>query len=519
MLKKKEVLFQLIKSLTKEEKRHFKLYVNKYTGSRENNYITLFNAIDKQESYDEDAIKKQFKDRLFIKQLTVTKHYLQKQIIKSLQNLHFDDTVNLSMLTLHHQVAILFKKGHFEICRELVKKGIEVCTANDLYLEWIGFLKWELNLINIINIEEYKKSLNRYLEKTSQLLTWYEITTQGNHLTNQLQIYSLDTPTFGSNSTHYNNLIKKIEILISTTDITALPLKIRFNLLFPLAQSYLYTSDYHNAYKIYLRLYGELINEYRTKNLHDQFISSLLGLIYTGGAIGRSDMVLIAVEKLKMVPEINPHIAFRKKESLVFYPLINCAISGDFYNGLTAIEIMNTFLDNATKKVNSVQYIYAYYYSAYIFMGNDNRVQALKYLRKIDAFQNKELLPNLRLAIKIMEIVIFFDQLKYDLVESRIKSLQRYLQKDENVKPFLKKFVSYFQKLVVQDPDSIVIQDLYKRYLRELQDLELKEQIVLLIHFDLISWLQSKTEGCTFGEKLKVNSQRLFIESQFAQEK
>jgi hypothetical protein len=515
MLKKKELLFQLIKSLTKEEKRNFKLYVSKYNGSKENNYIMLFNAIDKQESYDEDAIKKQYKDRLFIKQLTVTKHYLQKQIVKSLQNLHPDESVSSSVLTMHHQVVILFKKGHYEICRELVKKGIEVCSANDLYLEWIGFLKWELKLINITNIEEYKKSLNSYLGKTSQLLAWYEITTQGNHLTNQLQLYSLDTPTFGSHSLQYENLIKKIEILISTTDITTLPLHIRFNLLFPLAQSYLYISEYHKAFKIYLCLYEELKDTYHTKSLHDQYISSLLGLIYTGGAIGRSDMVLSAAEKLNMVPEVNLHIAFRKKESLTFYPLINCAIIGDYYNGQTAIANMVSFLEGTIEKLNSVQYIYAYYYIAYIYMGSGNHAQALKYLRKIDVIQNKELLPNLRLAVKIMEVVIFFDQLKYDLVESRIKSLQRYLQKEENVKPYLKKFVVYFQKFVAQDPDSIMIQDLYKRFLNELMELESKEQIVLLIHFDMISWLQSKIEGYTFGEKLKLNSQRLFNDNQF----
>lgn len=518
MLKKKELLFQLVKSLTKEEKRHFKLFVNKYSGSKENNYVMLFNAIDKQEIYDEDAIKNQFKDHLFVKQLTVTKHYLQKQIIKSLQNLHYDDTVDLSMLALHHQVSVLFKKGHYEICRELVKKGIEVCAANDLFLEWIGFLKWELNLINIINIDEYKKSLSRYLEKTSQLLAWYEITTQGNHLTNQLQIYSLDTPTFGSHSQQYQNFIKKIETLISVTDISTLPFKIKFNLLFPLAQSYLYISEYTQAFNIYLQLYEELKKEYHTKDLHDQFISSLLGLIYTGGAIAKSDIVFTAIEDLKMVPEINTHITFRKMESLAFYPLINCALNGDFYNGLTAIEIIESFLESTGEKLTRVQHIYAYYYSAYIFIGNGNNVQALKYLRKIDAYQNKELLPNLRLAVKIMEIVIFFEQQKFDLVESRIRSLQRHLQKEENVKPYLKKFVIYFQKMIVQDPDSNMIQDLYQRFLKELLDLPVKEQIVLFIHFDLISWLQSKTERYTFGEKLKVNSQRLFIEYQINHE-
>jgi len=510
MAKKKELLFQLIKSLTKEEKRHFKLFVSRYNTARGNNYLKLFNAIEKQDVYDEDAIKEQFREEAFVKQLTVTKHYLQKQIIRSLQNLHSESTVVLSMLSIQHQIAVLYAKGQYEICRDLVKKGIKLCSANELFLEWIGFLKWEIELASKIDLADYKRSVENYLEQTSQLLSWFEITTQGTHLANQLQIFALDAPTFGAHSLQYHNLIKRINSLIESIKIESLPLKARFNLNFPLAQSYLSIADHENAFEQFYKLYVELKDEYQLKDLHEQYIKTLLGLIYTSIAVNRHDLVRSALKELKNIPEINPHISFIRAESLAFFPLVSCALSGDFFNGLIAIEIIETFLQNHSDKIIPAQYFYAYYYAAYIYLGHGNYAQALKYLRRIDEFQVKDILPNLKLAMKIMEIVIFYDQGKIELMESRLRSLHRQLQKEPNVKNFVLKFVKYFQKLAALEPESKTTTDLLKRYTRELKAQQSRDQKIMFAYFDIVSWLESKTEKCTFGEKIQANASRLF---------
>ncbi len=48
-------LFQLIKSLNKSEKRYFNLYASRHTIGEKNNYVILFEAIDKQIEYDEEG--------------------------------------------------------------------------------------------------------------------------------------------------------------------------------------------------------------------------------------------------------------------------------------------------------------------------------------------------------------------------------------------------------------------------------------------------------------------------------
>ena len=56
-------VFNLIKSLTKSEKRFFKLSSSLQSGDK--NYLKIFDAIDEQEEYNERLIKERFKNEKF----------------------------------------------------------------------------------------------------------------------------------------------------------------------------------------------------------------------------------------------------------------------------------------------------------------------------------------------------------------------------------------------------------------------------------------------------------------------
>ena len=54
----KENLFVLIKSLSKSEKRQFKLYVGRMESNLDSKFLILFTLLDKMEVYDEKIILK-----------------------------------------------------------------------------------------------------------------------------------------------------------------------------------------------------------------------------------------------------------------------------------------------------------------------------------------------------------------------------------------------------------------------------------------------------------------------------
>ena len=81
-MQQSDELFRLIKSMSKEEKRHFKMASQ--STAQEKTYIKLFDLINNADSYDEDVIKSKVKAGNF-KSL---KHTLFNAILENLKNLH-----------------------------------------------------------------------------------------------------------------------------------------------------------------------------------------------------------------------------------------------------------------------------------------------------------------------------------------------------------------------------------------------------------------------------------------------
>ena len=79
----KDNLFVLVKSLTKSEKRQFKLYVGRLGVNDDSKFLLLFNILQKLKTYDESLILKAG----FVKkqQLSNLKAHLYKQILISLR--------------------------------------------------------------------------------------------------------------------------------------------------------------------------------------------------------------------------------------------------------------------------------------------------------------------------------------------------------------------------------------------------------------------------------------------------
>src|SRR5687768_10362646 len=109
-------LFELIKSLSPSEKRHFRLYAAKHVLGGKNNYMKLFDAIAAQKQYDEGKLKRALRKEKFVRHLPYEKNYLYEMISDSLLvfRLNTGTEARLKKQLLH--VAALFEKGLYAHC-------------------------------------------------------------------------------------------------------------------------------------------------------------------------------------------------------------------------------------------------------------------------------------------------------------------------------------------------------------------------------------------------------------------
>ncbi|MEL6629343.1 MAG: hypothetical protein AAFQ92_27795, partial [Bacteroidota bacterium] len=146
-MKNTEDIHQLIRALSKAEKRHFKMSAARYSKSQ-NNYLLLFDAIDQQESYDESRLKQKFSRYAFGKSIHKTKYLLYELILRSLRPLSNSKSVRDQLEGKMQSVDFLFSKGLYEQAEILLRKVKKLALHYQLLPLQLRVLDWEKRLIH-----------------------------------------------------------------------------------------------------------------------------------------------------------------------------------------------------------------------------------------------------------------------------------------------------------------------------------------------------------------------------------
>lgn len=135
-MKNRDSLFQLIKSLTKNEKGYFKKHVSGIAGKNANAYLQLFDAFVKLDSYDDERIKKELQSSVLGKQnLAVTKHYLYEVIMKSLRAFYGKPSTDSMLKEMIRNAEILFYiKDRKEDSKDILQKALNIATKYERFL-------------------------------------------------------------------------------------------------------------------------------------------------------------------------------------------------------------------------------------------------------------------------------------------------------------------------------------------------------------------------------------------------
>jgi hypothetical protein len=173
---KRDKLFQLVRSLTKTEKRYFSIYAQLHTKSENNDYLKLFREFERHDTLDETKIKSNLTGERLLEHYAVTKSYLYDLILKAMRSYskHSEDK---RVLDLIQDVEFLASKGIFDQALQLLFKAREISEEHallanvDLLLHWekrihlaSGFVYFNEDRLGGLGAEQAKVQLQRRLQ-------------------------------------------------------------------------------------------------------------------------------------------------------------------------------------------------------------------------------------------------------------------------------------------------------------------------------------------------------------------
>src|SRR5260221_218975 len=184
-----DALFMLVKTLEKSEKRNFKLFARRNSGSENLKTIQLFDALDKMNEYDEKQLLKKNKS-IKKQQLSNIKANLYRQILSSLRIIKDEDNIDIQLHEQMDHARILYNKGLYLQSLKVLDRMKEVAkTHNQLtYLQQVLFFEKKIEALFITrsmqnraeelshesNMVNTQLSLVNTLSNLSlQLYSWY----------------------------------------------------------------------------------------------------------------------------------------------------------------------------------------------------------------------------------------------------------------------------------------------------------------------------------------------------------
>lgn len=152
-------LYELIQSLTKNEKIYFKRYSSFHVKGEINKYVLLFDCLNKQKEFNlQQAIEEV---NLKKSQSRNIKKYLYELILKSLEQYHSSTSIDAQLGRLLCQIEILMNKNLSEHAEVLIQKGISMAEKYGKSNYKLEFLNWkkrvfEVNSFSKNSMEEIK---------------------------------------------------------------------------------------------------------------------------------------------------------------------------------------------------------------------------------------------------------------------------------------------------------------------------------------------------------------------------
>lgn len=501
-MKPSNELFDLIKSLTKSEKRFFKLQSALQSGDK--NYVRLFDLVDKMGEYDEELVKRTFKGEKFIKHLPSEKNHLYKLILKALRSYYGETSVSSMLKQEIKNIEILYNKSLFEECSKFMERAKKLAIKYEKFYYLFELINWEKTLLEesfedgrFIDLDKLIEEEKDVLERLRNLAEYHVLYSKINYVFR----------SGGYSRTDEN--IKIIEEIVNHPLIkgknTALSKRAATICYYTQGFCSMANGDPKTALEKFLKVKQILDDASLIRaDLAKRYLRTLTNIITCLTDLGQIDEARKMISLMRTLKD-DQSFVFPDLETTIFK---NTGLSelelyhftGHFTRGLQDVEEIIKSLPNYEGKLHKEHELAFFYQFAYIYFGAGQYSKALSWLNKVLNDNENDLRQDLYSYARLFNLVLHYELGNHDLLEYTIKSTVRYLQKRTRDFPIEKLIIEQFKKLIrtqsVTERRNIFIQ--FKEQFQHL--LKGPEDEVVLRYFDFPSWIESKINNNSFEE-------------------
>lgn len=505
----KDSLFELIQSMTKSEKRYFKLLSSRHTIGEVNNYIVLFDFIDKMKEYDEQKVFDHFQGEAFLNSFSITKKRLYDHLLSALDTFHSSGSVDAQLYKLLHSADILYKKSLYSQAERILRSASKLAGKHQRHSI----------LLEISNRRKRLFENNGYAEANKQTIEGLHEEDRENlrALEDYAHLWSLKSDLFMELS---RKGMSRNEDQRASFDSIYMEIQEHFDpdqlstnsayLYYHIAGAYHYAINNFASCLSYLDRNIELMETDRLfiAEHPNFFFSALSNAIYVSAKLQEHTKANLLLKKLKTFPqtyqiELSEDLQIKLFSSTSSIELSMLVSRGDFDAASDLIPVIEEGLRLYEGKIAPQRHAFLAFKFAGVCLGTRNFSEALRWINTI--LNNTELDANEDIVAftHILDLMVHLELRHDQLLPYAIKSTQRYLKSRNRLYSFEKvmlRFISRLTKASDIFEDEQLWDELYQELLMIKSD---AEQSIALEYFDFESWAKAKVKRKDFSLVVK----------------
>jgi tetratricopeptide (TPR) repeat protein len=496
-MKPSNELFDLIKSLSKSEKRFFKLQSALQSGDK--NYVRLFDCIDKMDEYDEEEIKKTFKGEKFIKHLPSEKNHLYKLILKALRSYYGDTSVSSILKQEIKNIESLYNKALFDECNKFLVRAKKLAIKYEKFYYLFELINWEKTLLEeAFEDGQFTKDLDTLIREELDVIEKLR------NLAAYHVLYSKINYVFRSGGfarTEENRAI--VDEIVNHPLIkgknTALSRRAATICYYTQGFCNMANGDYETAILKFNRVL-EILNEHThlKADLSKRYVRALSNKINCHIWTGQYDdakkfiVDLRALEGQEGFTHADAELSIFKNATLAELEIMRNQQKYD--QGVALVEASIPALAKFEGKLHKEQELNFFYQFAYMFFCAKQFNKALFWLNKVLNDNETTLRQDIYSYARLFNLAVHYELGNYDLLEYTLKSTMRYLQKRERDYPIEKTIIESFKKVIRQQSAAERRKNFENFHQEVLKATSTPDGEVLLKYFDFTTWTKNKMD-------------------------
>lgn len=489
-----DILFQLVHSLEKSEKRHFKLYIRRNSAKEDLKIVQLFDALDKMQDYDEKLLLKKLPG-IEKPQLSNLKTHLYRQLLASLRLQKRTENLDLELNEQLDYARILYYKGLYMQSLKILDKVKESAVA----------FHQDTILIQVISLEKKIETLHitRSLQdKADHLATEANEVHERRKMITQLSNLALQLYSWYVKNGHARN--EKDEAGVKKFFHEHLPTDAYRQTGF-YERLYLYQSygwyafirqDFLQYYR-YAQKWVDLFHENREminvetghyiKGLHN-----LMNAHFDLRNHQQLDFVLEEFERFAPSHVVQHHDNFRVQAFVYIQQakINRHFMRGTFREGLELVPYVEEKLEEYSLFLDKHRILVFNYKIASLYFGSGDYNTSIDYVQRI-INEPIDLRNDLQCYARLLHLLAHYELGNFELMEPLTKSVFRFMAKMENL-TVIEEEIFRFLRNSLKLSRHKVRQEL-AQFLQKIKHLEKNRfETRAFAYLDIISWVESK---------------------------